>query len=612
MHPIQACIENPVKVAVGVLLLSLFGAVALLRMPMQLTPEVNTPTITVETRWPGASPEEVEQEIVVEQEEYLKSVEGVTKMTSESNDSMGTITLEFRVGADMQEALLKVSSNLQQVPEYPADADEPVIRASSSSDQAIAWFILSPRLPGEDEIREAQQKHPEASEDLEKVLTTGNAGLAMLRLRRAVEKHPQVRWLMPSNEEIQTLRKYAEDNIEPEFERVDGVSNSTVMGGRDPEMQVIVNAGELAARGLTVLDVRNVLRVQNKDTSGGDMWEGKRRYVVRTLGQFESVEDVEQQLLTFKDGRPVYVRDVAEVKLGYKKPDGFVRRFGDFALAINCQRETGANVLEVMEGLRKTRDRLNSGILKDQDIELTQVYDQTDYIYSAVGLVNQNIILGGALTIMVLMTFLHLGIRTIVIAPFILLTALAAMYFTPLIFIVTLALILAAGFWYARGALVVGLAIPVSIIGTFLLLYMMERSLNVISLAGLAFAVGMLVDNAVVVLENIYRRYQMGDTPMAAAYRGGREVWGAVLASTATTLAVFLPVIFVQEEAGQLFRDIALAISFAVGLSLIVSITVIPTAAARMFRRRDETAPMHSTLKLRRQKQRQPQTPALR
>jgi len=582
MHPIEACIQNPVKVAVGVLLFSLFGAIALTSMPMQLTPEVDTPRITVETRWPGRSPQEIEKEIILEQEEYLQSVEGVKKMTSESTDSLGTITLEFQVGADMQEALLKVSSNLQQVPQYPEDADQPVLRASSSSDQAIAWFIISPRMPSEERIRKVQQQHPETADALDQVLSARNPGLAMLRLRRAARDHAAVTELLPRKVDVSTLRKFAEDELEPEFERVDGVSNSSVFGGRDPEMQVIVDPNKLAARGLTVLDVRQVLRSQNENISAGDLREGKRRYVVRTLGQFKSPQDVEDQLLTFRDGRPVYVRDVAEVRLGYTKPDGFVRRFGDFALAMNVQRETGANVLDVMEGLRETAERLNGTALLDRDLDITQVYDETDYIYSAVGVVNQNIILGGALTVLVLMTFLHMGFRTVVFAPLILVTALAAMYLSPWMFVVTLALILAAGFWYARGALVVGLAIPISIIGTFLLLNAMGRSLNVISLAGLAFAVGMLVDNAVVVLENIYRHYQEGEPPFTAAFNAAQEVWGAVFASTATTLAVFLPVMIVQEEAGQLFRDIALAISFAVGLSLIVSITVIPTVAARM------------------------------
>src|SRR5690606_34923744 len=182
----------------------------------------------------------------------------------------------------------------------------------------------------------------------------------------------------------------------------------------------------------------------------------------------------------------------------------------------------------------------------------------------------------------------HLGMRTLLVAPLVLVTALAAAYLSPWYFAVTLLLIVVAGFWFARGALVVGLAIPTSIIGTFLILGMLGRSLNVISLAGLAFAVGMLVDNAVVVLENVYRRWDMGEPPFTAAVRGTMEVAGAVTASTLTTVAVFLPIVFIEEEAGQLFRDIALAISAAVGLSLVISMTLIPTASARLFTSRSD------------------------
>ncbi|MCA9103680.1 MAG: efflux RND transporter permease subunit, partial [Planctomycetales bacterium] len=333
----------------------------------------------------------------------------------------------------------------------------------------------------------------------------------------------------------------------------------------------------------TLSQVRNVLRSQNEDTSGGDFWEGKRRWVVRTLGQFREPEQVEDQLLAVRDGAPVYVRDVAEVRLGYKKPDGVVRRLGEIDIAINCVRETGANVLDVMDGLRVMMSDINRNVLAPRGLELTQVYDETEYIYSSIDLVQNNIFIGGALTMTVLMLFLHLGVRTLITIPLVISTAVAAAYLSPWFFVVSLIVIITAGFWFARGALVVGLAIPTSIIGTFLVLNILGRSLNVISLAGLAFAVGMLVDNAVVVLENIYRRYSLGEPPMTAAARGTEEVWGAVVASTLTTIAVFLPVVFVQEEAGQLFRDIALAISAAVGLSMVVSMTLIPTASARLF-----------------------------
>lgn len=592
MTLIRAIVQNPVKVAVGVLLTALFGAIALLRMPMQLTPEVHRPTISVQTRWPGASPQEVEREIIIEQEEQLKSVEGLIKLSSESTDSQGTVTLEFHVGTDMDEALLKVNSRLQQVPEYPEDADQPVISTSNASDRPIAWFILSTRRPTDEKIVALQKERPDLSEQLERVRRSHNVGLAMLRLRLLGEEHEIVneRLLPHRHINVTELRRFAEDEIEARFERVPGVSQSNVLGGLQDEMQIIVDPQRLAARQLTIDDLRAVLRGQNTDSSAGDFWEGKRRWVVRTLGQFRSEEDVASQIVAVRDGAPVYVRDVAEVVHGFRKPDGLVRRFGESSVAVNCVRETGANVLEVMDGLREMREEIDEFILKPRGLQLVQVYDETEYIYSSVELVQQNIFIGGALTMIVLMLFLHLGARTLLMVPLIIASALASAYVSPWFFAVCLALIIGAGFWIARGALVVGLAIPTSIIGTFLILGLMGRSLNVVSLAGMAFAVGMLVDNAVVVLENVFRRFSNGEGAFDAAVNGTSEVSGAVVASTLTTIAVFLPVVFVQEEAGQLFQDIALAITGAVGLSLIVSVTLISTSSARLLRRRAETS----------------------
>lgn len=594
MHPIETCLQNPVKVSVGALLLILFGGISLTRMPMQLIPEVQTPTLSIQTRWPGASPQEVEREIVQEQEEQLKSVEGVTKMTSESMDSMAKITMEFLVGSNMEEALLKVNSRLQQVSEYPEEADEPVISTSNSTDRPIAWLILTTVQPTYSEIQAFAEATPDAREPLQRVLATDNAGLRLVRLKEAAIKHPVLKTLLPPDLNVPQMRRFAEDFIEARLERVSGVSDANVLGGLEEEMQVVIDPQELAARQLTIDDVRRVLRNQNQDTSAGDYWEGKRRYVVRTINQFKSPEQVEQQVLAMRDERPVFISDVAEVRLGYKKPDGLVRRFGDNAIAVNALRQTGANVLDVMDGIREAVDELNNEVLPAKQLQLMQVYDETEYIDASVGLVNQNILVGGTLTMVVLMLFLHMSVRTLIFVPAIVASAVAGSLVEPWFFAITLVLILIAGFWFARGALVVGLAIPISIVGTFLLLNLWGRSLNVISLAGMAFAVGMLVDNAVVVLENIYRHYQDGERPFEAAFRGTKEVYGAVLASTLTTLAVFLPVLFVEEEAGQLFRDIALAISAAVGLSLLISLTVIPTATARLLRdpasRSDEDA----------------------
>jgi HAE1 family hydrophobic/amphiphilic exporter-1 len=542
MNSIEWFIRNPVKVSVGVILVALFGTIALYKMPMQLTPEVEVPTITVTTMWPGASPQEIESEIIQPQEEQLQSVEGLQKMSSESMDSRGQITLEFAVGTPTSDALLNVSTRLQQVREYPVNADEPVVATSNIADRFIAWFILTPQKPSVERLDAAIANHPELKNQLERVKRAHNPGLAIYRLRELAEEHPEVRDLLPPDMDVTRLRRFCRDSIETRLERVDGVSNANVMGGREEELQVVVDPHLLAARQLTIGDVREALRKQNKDTSGGDFWEGKRRYVVRTLGQFKTEEQVRNVILASRDGNPVYVRDVAEVRLGFKKPDGLVHRYGTSVIAINAQRETGSNVLEVMEGLRQTVAKLNETVLKQRGLELTQVYDETEYIDSAIHVVNDDILQGAALTLIVLVIFLR----------------------------------------SLRSSLVVLLAIATSVIGMFLMLGLLGRTLNVLTLAGISFAVGMLVDNFIVVMESIFRHHREGEDVVTATVKGTKEVWGAIIASTLANLAVFVPVLFVQDQVGQLFRDLALAVSCSLALSLLVALVLIPTASSRL------------------------------
>src|SRR5262249_3708668 len=268
-------------------------------------------------------------------------------------------------------------------------------------------------------------------------------------------------------------------------------------------------------------------------------------YIVRTLGQFRSPEQVENAILSRKDGRPVYVRDVGYAQLGYKKPDGFVRRFGSNCIAVNAMREVGANVLEVEKRLRSVNQQLNENLLHQQGLELVHVYDESDYINSAVGLVRDNLFWGSIFTFVTLLVFLR----------------------------------------SARSTVIIFMHILISTIGAFMVMALMGRSLNVPALGGLAFAVGMLVDNAIVMLENIYRRHQNGENAEEAAVNGASEVWGALLNATLANLAVFIPVLFIREEAGQLFRDIAIAISAAVALSMLVAVAVVPTTAMRILKR---------------------------
>ena len=497
MRLVDTAIKRPVSVIVGVLFIALFGLISLFRIPVQLTPDVDRPLVTVSTVWPGASPEEVEQEIVQRQEEQLKSVEGLVLMTSESNDSRGVVTLEFNVGVDPDAVLLLVSNKLDQVFGYPLDAERPVISAGGSGPSgAITWIMLEP-LPDRDDL------------------------------------------------DIERYRDYAEEVVKTALERVPGVSRSNIYGGYDRQLQVIVDPQAMAARQITVQDLAQALTRENANTSAGTFDEGKRRYIVRTVGQYQQPSDIEQVVVRSVDGTRVTVGEIARTRLGYIRTVASVRQKGRPAIAVNAQRETGANVLEVMDGIRRTIRELNEGPLAREGLYLTQVYDETNYIDSAINLVRSNIIIGGTLAVTVLFIFLRSVSSVAIIAT----------------------------------------AIPISIVGTFLAMWLLGRNINVISLAGMSFAVGMVIDNAIVALENIFRHQQMGKTRVRAALDGASEVWGALLASTLTTVAIFLPIVFVQDEAGQLFRDIAIAVSCSVVLSLIVAISVIPSLANKILGR---------------------------
>ena len=432
MKLIDTSIKYPVTVIVGVLITVITGFLALQTVPVQLTPEVEQPIINVSTVWPGASPNEIEKEIIDKQEKYLKSIEGVLKMTSSSNTNEGSVTLEFPAGTDISDMFIRVSNKLNEVPGYP-------------------------------------------------------------------------------------------DNLEE-------------------ELHVTFDPALIASSGIQVNQIISALRSENRDISGGDFSEGKRRYVVRTVARYETIEAVEQTVITVRNGVPVRVKDIATVELAYQKPQALVSHFGHTAIAFNAQRQVGANVIDVMERLLAEMEIINTQLMEPRGMKIENVYSQTVYINSAIDLVFSNIYLGGFLAILCLFIFLR----------------------------------------SKAAILIIGISIPISVIATFFAMELFGRTINVISLAGMAFAVGMVVDSSIVVLENIYRHLQMGKSKFQAAYDATKEVWGALVASTVTTVAVFLPIMFVEERAGQLFKDIAIAICSAIVISLIVSITVIPSLSARI------------------------------
>lgn len=488
-----ASIRFPVTVVVGVLLAIMGGMLALTRVPIQLTPEVQRPVINIRTIWAGASPEEVEKEIIQKQEKYLKSVEGALEMTSSSFDGYGQITLEFDMGTDLTAATVRVSNKLNEVPSYPENADQPIVSSSGPFDRSIAWFVVKT--------------------DRDDVYL------------------PHMQYLI-------------EDLVQPRMERVDGVSGINVFGGLEQELHVTFDPDLLASMQITIPQIRAALRNDNADISGGDFGEGKRRYVVRTVSRYESPREVEESIITVRGGVPIYVGDVADVAVAYRKPRALVRHMGKPAIAFNAQSRPGANVLTVLEGLREQMGVVNRDVLEPRGMRIENVYEESVYINSSIDRVFNNMYLGALLAILTLFLFLR--------SP--------------------------------SSILIIGVSIPISAITTFLTMFMFGRTINVISLAGIAFAVGMVVDNSIVVLENIYRHQQLGKNRWEAAAEGSREVWGAVLASTLTTVAVFFPLIFIQESAAQLFRDIAIAISSAIVVSLIVAVTVIPSMSARVLK----------------------------
>ena len=493
MDIVRFSISKPVSVAVGVILIVLFGLLNLSRLPYQLSPTVVEPEITVTTIWKGATPYEIEREIIEEQENVLKGIPGLKEMESDSRNSQGTVTLRFKIGTVVDEALLRVSNKLNEVRSYPSGVDKPVINATGAATSPVIWNVLKAR-----------------------------------------EDNPRP---------IATYRTFFENEIRQHLERVEGVADLFIGSGIEEEMQIIVRPVRLAAFGLAINDIIVALQAENINVSAGSMGVGRRDFRVRSTGEFNSPGDIEEVVLKSTGQRRITLGEVARVEAGFEKPTSTVIHNGSGGIAVGIKPEPGTNILEMTDRVKAVVDRLNEDKLAPRGIELEWVYDQRHYIRGAIDLIKQNIAYGALLAVAVLLIFL----RSI------------------------------------RATVVVAAAIPISVIGTFILLGVLGRNLNVISLAGIAFAVGMLVDNAIVVIENIDRHRQMGKDPMAAAYEGTREVWGAVFASTLTTVAVFLPVVFIQEEAGQLFRDIALAVVAAVSLSLLVSITVIPSMAYKLY-----------------------------
>jgi HAE1 family hydrophobic/amphiphilic exporter-1 len=468
-------------------ILALFGVLSLFSLPLELRPGGDRPEITISTSYSGASPSEVEELITRPIEERLEEVQGILEVTSSSASGRSTINLEFNWDSDIDRRLVDVLNKLQQVEALPPEAGESDVEIVSGSSSPMMWTIL--------------------------VAKEG---------------------FTPNDEHYRDL---VDDVIVPRFRQVQGVGQFMISGGREREVEVVVNPKALADRNLTIGDVVNALRSNNRDIRGGPLILGRREYRVRTVSRSTDVKQLEDFVLRRDESGTVFLRDVATAQMGRKIQDRALIRDNKPAVAVGIVRQPNANVPEISKGIRqalldleKRFDREGEGITFDIP------YDENDYINQSISFVQGNLMMGAVLAAFILLLFLG-SLRTVA---------------------------------------VIAITIPTTLITVFIVFAALGRSLNVISLASLAFAVGMVVDNAIVVLENVFTHMQMGKSPVKAAIEGTEEVGGAMLASTLTTVAVFAPIVLVKGEAGQLFFDIGIGLSASVLFSLFAALTLVP------------------------------------
>ncbi|HWU71373.1 MAG TPA: efflux RND transporter permease subunit, partial [Pseudoxanthomonas sp.] len=528
---VEFATRRRVTIAMMTLTLVLFGMISLSSLKVELLPDLSYPTLTVRTDYEGAAPSEVETLISQPAEEALGVVKGLRKLKSISRTGQSDVVLEFAWGTNMEQAGLDVRDKMEAL-QLPLEAKPPVLLRFNPSTQPIMRLALSSK---QDSGGEAEA------------------------IRRLME-----------------LRRYADEDLKRKLEPVDGVAAVKVGGGLEDEVQVDIDQRKLAQLGLSLDSVIQRLQQENVNLSGGRLEEGSQRYLVRTVNQFATVEQMREMLLTTASGSgsasatgtnaqlmtailgsrdpnviaalqgggsgsgtsPVRLKDVADVRQGYKEREAVIRSGGHEAVELAIYKEGDANTVATADALEARLKLIREKMPKD--IELTEVEDQSVFIRHAVNDVKVDAVIGGILSILIIFLFLRDGWSTFVIS----------------------------------------LSLPVSIIATFFFMGQLGLSLNVMSLGGLALATGLVVDDSIVVLESIAKARERGLGILEAAIAGTREVSMAVVASTLTTIAVFLPLVFVQGIAGQLFRDQALTVAIAIAVSLVVAMTLIPMLSA--------------------------------
>lgn len=496
MRLIDFATRRRVTVVMCMVALGMFGLVSLSRMKVNLLPDLSYPTLTVRTELTGAAPLEIENLITRPVEEAVGIIRNVRQVRSVSRSGQSDVILEFLWGTDMDLAGIEVREKLDLL-QLPLEATRPLLlRFDPSSEPVMRLALLDTSTP--------------AAADLG----------------------------VTAEERLKFLRRFAEDRLKPDLEAVEGSAAVKVSGGYEDEIQVFVDQEKVAQLGLSIETIARRLRAENVNLSGGRLEQGTQRFLVRTLNEFQSVDEMANAIIASIDTQPVYLRDVATVTRGYKEREAVTRVNGRESIELAVYKEGDANTVQLADGVRTRMETLSKTL--PRDTELKAVYDQSKFIASAIAEVRDAALAGGLLTVFVLYFFLR----------------------------------------DARATFITAIVIPVSVIGTFMLMYSSNVTLNIMSLGGIALSVGMLVDNSVVILESITRKREAGLPPAEAARSGTSEVAMAVIASTLTSIAVFFPMVFISGVAGQLFRDQALTVTYGQVLSLLVGLTVVPMMVA--------------------------------
>ncbi len=494
MRLIDIATRRRVTIMMFTVAVIMFGMVSLSRLKVNLLPDLSYPTMTVRTELTGAAPIEIESLITKPVEEAVGVIRNVRQVRSVSRTGQSDVVLEFAWGTDMDIAGVDVREKLD-ILQLPLEASRSMLLRFDPSSEPI--------------------------------------------MRLALIEDPDAEIKYSSDEDrLKSLRRFADEQLKTALEASDGTAAVKASGGLEDEIQILVDQVRLAQLGLSIEIVTRRIREENVNLSGGRLEQGSQRFLVRTINEFQDISEIANSIVANVDGRVIYLRDVAEIRRGFKEREAITRVNGQESVELGIYNEGDANTVQVASRIKQRLENMDEDL--PGNMKLITIYDQSTFISDAISQVRSAALWGGLLAILVLYFFLR----------------------------------------DARATFIIGAAIPVSVVGTFLMMYSSEISLNIMSLGGIALAIGMLVDNSIVVLENIVRKKEAGLPLLQASREGSSEVATAVIASTLTTIAVFFPMVFVSGIAGQLFKDQALTVTFALVFSLIVALTLIPILAA--------------------------------